>query len=150
MKPLLQLALCSLLALAGCTNTAQRGPLCARLPILPAAAQARTLVLAFRRDAASQPIVLRLTWDAPGAPFYTPYGPLRSATLIEGDATTAIPPVSISHIEDFWPDLITLRSARTGDYELTIPQGVPIAVPGIITIRAERFVSIRTAEPSRR
>ena len=59
-----------------------------------------------------------------------------------------VPPERISHIEDIWPEQITLRSARVGSYELSIPQGVPAAVPEIITIRDSRFVSIHTAESS--
>ena len=57
-----------------------------------------------------------------------------------------IPPDRISHIEDIWPESITLRSARSGFYELSIPQGIPAAVPEIITIRSGRFVGIHTAD----
>ncbi len=57
-----------------------------------------------------------------------------------------VPPDRIGHIEDIWPGSITLRSARVGSYELSIPQGVPAAVQEIITIRSGRLVSIHTAE----
>ena len=92
--------------------------------------------------------IVHLAWAAPGSPYYTPYGPLRQLTLSEGGHTTIVPAERIGHIEDFWPDLITLRSQRVGDYELTIPQGIPIAVPEVISIRAGRFTSIHTAESS--
>jgi len=131
------------LLLAGCGSIENPRP-CSHVSTSPAGQNA--LDISFHRRGAPRNIVVHMEWAAPAAPFYTQYGPLRSLTVAEGATVVAVPRESISQIEDFWPELITMRSARSGSYELSIPMGVPVAVPEIVHIRSGRFAGIRTAD----
>jgi hypothetical protein len=142
-KILPSIAAITTLSLPACSTLETTAP-CTRLTV--ASVQHHTLDISFRRDVRSQIIVLHLAWTPPGPPFYTPYGRLQALTLTEGNITVEVPPERISHIEDIWPGSITLRSTRVGSYELSIPHGVPIAVPDVITIRSGRFVGIHTTD----
>lgn len=134
MRTKLPFLVCAILSFAGC-SAYRGGTYCVRESVR--STPEKTLDISFRRRHTSQSILVHLAWALPSPPFYTRYGPLQEVTIRErnniGSVAIKFPKERLSHIEDFWPDLIILRSPYFGSYELSIPTGVPNPVPEILS-----------------
>ena len=131
----------------GCTNFAHTTQRIELKKVSQSAPSANSALVKFRRGN-SESVVVGLTWEPDTDPIYSTRGKMREIILTEAGHSVVVSGETIRAkealhmIEDLWPEYVELHSETAGDYDLSLPFGVPAgAASTLVRFRDYKFGS---------